>query len=69
MDLKYTELNDAKIMTRRIASDDFYKDFRVTTTPAIFLSDMSNVSILTNMVQKNNLQNQIIQKAKYGFVR
>ena len=67
--LKYTELNDAKIMTRRIASDDFYKDFRVTTTPAIFLSDMSNVSILTNMVQKNNLQNQIIQKAKYGLVR
>ena len=67
--LKYTELNDAKIMARRITSDDFYKDFRVTTTPAIFLSDMHNVNILTNMVQKNNLQNQIIQNAKYGFVR
>ena len=69
---KYDELKDAKSMEHNIKYDDFYKDYRISALPAVFLSDMQSVSTLTNMVHKNaskNLQEKIIEQAKYNLIR
>ena len=66
---KYDELNDAKIMEREFKYDNFYENYRVTALPAVFLSDMKNVSILSVMVKKNALQQQFIEKSKYEIIK
>ena len=66
---KYDELRDAKSMEHEIRYDDFYRDYRVTSLPAVFLSDMNNVQVLKNMVQKNALQEKIIEQSKYNLIR
>lgn len=67
--LRYTELKDAKTMVHTIEKDDFYKKYRVNTSPAIFLSDMNKVNILSKMVQKNALQEQMIESSRNGLFR
>lgn len=66
---KYDELNDAKIMEREFKYDNFYENYRVTALPAVFLSDMKNVSILSAMVKKNALQQQFIEQSKYEIIK
>lgn len=66
---RYTELKDAKTMIHTVEKDSFYKDYRINTSPAIFLSDMDKVNILSKMVQKNALQEQMIEKSKYGLIK
>jgi hypothetical protein len=67
--LRYSELSDAKTMQYNLKYDDFYKNQRVNVTPAVFLSDMDKVGILSKMVQKNALQEQMIANSKYGLIR
>ena len=67
--LRYTELKDAKTMVHIVEKDDFYKKYRVNTSPAIFLSDMDKVNILSKMVQKNALQEQMIENSRNGLFR
>ena len=67
--LRFSELHDAKHMNQMIYKDDFFKDYRVSISPAVFLSDMDKVNILSSMVQKNALQEQIIQKSQYGLFK
>lgn len=66
---RYTELKDAKTMIHTVEKDSFYKDYRVNTSPAIFLSDMDKVNILSKMVQKNALQEQMIENSRNGLFR
>lgn len=66
---RYTELKDAKTMIHTVEKDDFYKKYRVNTSPAIFLSDMDKVNILSKMVQKNALQEQMIESSRNGLFR
>lgn len=67
--LRYSELSDAKTMQYNLKYDDFYKNHRVNVTPAVFLSDMKNVSILSAMVKKNALQQQFIEQSKYEIIK
>lgn len=67
--LRYTELKDAKTMIHTVEKDSFYKDYRINTSPAIFLSDMDKVNILSKMVQKNALQEQMIENSRNGLFR
>lgn len=67
--LRYSELSDAKTMQYNLKYDDFYKNHRVNVTPAVFLSDMDKVGILSKMVQKNALQEQMIANSKYGLFK
>jgi hypothetical protein len=67
--LRYSELSDAKTMQYNLKYDDFYRRQRVNISPAVFLSDMDKVNILTKMVQKNALQEQIIANSKYGLIK
>ena len=67
--LRFSELHDAKYMNQMIHKDDFFKNYRVSISPAVFLSDMDKVNIISSMVQKNALQEQIIQKSQYGLFK
>lgn len=67
--LRFSELHDAKYMNHLIHKDDFFKDYRVSISPAVFLSDMDKVNILSSIVQKNVLQEQMIQKSQYGLLK
>ena len=66
---KYDELKDAKTMEHLFKVDDFYKDYRVSALPAIFLSDMTNVNVISNMVKKQTIQQHIIEQSKYGLFK
>lgn len=62
--LKFSELTDTKYMIHHIQKDDFYKDYRVNITPAVFLSDMNKVSAIKVMVQKNILNRRLFENWK-----
>ena len=59
-DFKYTNLHDAKLILKNIQTDPFYSNYRVNSTPAVFLSDMDKVNLITSSVQKAVLQEKML---------
>lgn len=59
-DFKYTNLYDAKLILKNIQIDPFYSNYRVNSTPAVFLSDMDKVNLIVSSVQKAVLQEKIL---------
>lgn len=64
--LRFSELSDTKIMLKLIKEDDFYSNYIVSTSPAVFLSDMDKVNNIKAMVTKEIMAIRMYQNSHPG---
>lgn len=64
--LRFSELSDTKTMLKLMKEDDFYSDYIVSTSPAVFLSDMDKVNNIKAMVTKEIMAIRMYQNSHPG---
>lgn len=64
--LRFSELSDTKTMLKLMKEDNFYSNYIVSTSPAVFLSDMDKVNNIKAMVTKEIMAIRMYQNSHPG---